>query len=145
MKISTRIERIDESLIAGKFSKNTQLDLRIVSNDQLSSFGMPHEATTILEGVRDLLNIWIRAGEAAGRRANLAKVRVQPASFGVDELNHILAITCCCESKLMFARGGPNRDACATPSPNISCSSLASSARFSSTMASCSSHRSLCI
>src|SRR6266496_916442 len=93
MKISTRIERIDESLIAGKFSKNTQLDLRIVSNDQLSSFGMPHEATTILEGVRDLLNIWIRAGEAAGRRANLAKVRVQPASFGVDELNHILAIT----------------------------------------------------
>ena len=54
---------------------------------------MAHEAAPILNRVRHLLNVWIRAREAAGRRADLAKVRVQAASLWIDKLNHVLAVT----------------------------------------------------
>src|SRR5207302_6496714 len=54
---------------------------------------MAHEAAPTLKRMRHLLNVWIRAGEAPGRRADLAKVRVQAASLWIDKLNHVLAVT----------------------------------------------------
>ena len=42
--------------------------------------------------MRHLLNVWISAGKASGRRANLTKIRVQTASLRTDELDHVLAI-----------------------------------------------------
>ena len=54
---------------------------------------MTHETAPIFNRVRHLLNVWIRAGKASGRRADLTKVRVQPASLWTDELNHVLAVT----------------------------------------------------
>ncbi len=53
---------------------------------------MAAEATPVFNCVRHLLNVWIRAGEPACRRANLAKVRMQPARHGIDQIDHILAV-----------------------------------------------------
>src|SRR5437763_15739599 len=66
--------------------------MRIVRDDEPPFFRIAHEATSILSRVWHLLNVWIGAGEASRRRANLSEVSVQPASLWIDELDHILAI-----------------------------------------------------
>ena len=78
--------------IAGKLGEDAQLDLRVISDDQLPAVGMAHKAAAILGRVRHLLNIWISAGKAAGRRADLTEVGMQAASLWIDQLNHVLAI-----------------------------------------------------
>ena len=77
MKIGARVESIDEAAIAGKLGEDAQLDLRIVGNHQLSAFRMSGEAAPVFHRVRHLLDVWVGAGEPAGRRADLAKVSVQ--------------------------------------------------------------------
>ena len=93
MQIRAGIERINESLIARELGENTQFDLRVVGNHQSSLFRMAHETATIFDCVGHLLDVGVRAREASGRRANLAKVGVQAASRRINELHHILAIT----------------------------------------------------
>src|SRR5437016_1012411 len=92
MQIGAGFESIDESLVAGKLGENTQFDLRIIGDYQSSLFRMTHEAAPVFNSVWYLLNVRIRAGEAARRRADLAKVCVQPAGLRIDELDHVLAI-----------------------------------------------------
>ena len=43
--------------------------------------------------MRHLLDVWICAGEPARRCANLAKVSMQTLRYGIDQLNHVLAVT----------------------------------------------------
>ena len=92
MQISAGIESIDKCFVTGELRENPQFNLRIVSDDQSSSFGMAHEATTILDCVRHLLDVRIRASETSRRRSDLTKVCVQPASPRTNELDHVLAI-----------------------------------------------------
>src|SRR6185369_5025503 len=92
VQISARSECVNESFVAGKLSEDPQLDLRIISNYQAARCRMAHEATSILDRVRHLLNVWIRAGESSRRRADLPKVRMQPARLWIDELDHVLTI-----------------------------------------------------
>src|SRR6185503_6012427 len=57
MKIRARVERVDESSITRKLREDAQLNLRIVRDDQLSSFGMTTETAPVLNRMRHLLNI----------------------------------------------------------------------------------------
>ena len=79
-------------MVAGKFREDAQFDLRIVSDDEPPRCGIAHEAASILSRVWHLLNVWIGAGEASRRRANLSEVSVQPARLWIDEPDHVLAI-----------------------------------------------------
>ena len=93
MKIRARIEGLDKAFVPGKLSEDAQFDLRVISDDQSPAAGMAHEAAAVLSGVRHLLNIWIRAGKAAGRSSDLTEVGVQPACLRINELDHVLAVT----------------------------------------------------
>src|SRR6185436_20049493 len=93
MQISAGVERVDKPTIARKLSQYAQLDLRIVGDNQLASFRMTTKTPAILNGMRHLLNVWIRAGKPARRRANLPEVSVQAFSDGIDQLDHVLPVT----------------------------------------------------
>ena len=54
---------------------------------------MTAETTTVLNRVRHLLNVWIRAGKSSRRRANLTEVSMQTFRYGIDQLDHVLAVT----------------------------------------------------
>src|SRR6185369_3156189 len=93
MKIRARVERVDESSITRKLREDAQLNLRIIRNDQPSSFGMTTETAPVLNRVRHLLNIRVGTREPARRRADLSKVCVQAFGHGIDQLDHVFAVT----------------------------------------------------
>src|SRR5437868_9304374 len=93
MKIRAGVESLHETSIAGKLRQDPQLDLRIVSNDQLSSFRVTAETSPVFDRMRHLVNIRIRAGKPARRRADLAEVSMQTLRHGIDHLDHVLTVT----------------------------------------------------
>src|SRR6185295_12412234 len=93
MQIGTRVERLDETAIAGKLRENPQFNLRIVRDDQLSSFRIATETAPVLDRVRHLLNIRVRTCEAAGRRAYLPEIRMQTVRHRIDHLDHVFTVT----------------------------------------------------
>ena len=84
MKVGTRIESFDETTVTGKFGKDPQFNLRIVSDDEFSSCRMPAETTPVLHRVRHLLDVGIRTSKPSRRRTNLAKVRMQATSHRIN-------------------------------------------------------------
>src|SRR5688572_9907979 len=92
MQISSGIESLDEAAIAGELSEDTQFNLRVVSDYQLSSHRVTAEATPVFGSMRHLLNVGVGAGKPASGRADLAKVSVQAAGRRVDQLDHVLTI-----------------------------------------------------
>src|SRR6185503_10363201 len=88
MQIRARIEGVNKTAIAGKLRENPQLDLRVVSDDQLPLLRMTAETPAILNRVRHLLNVWIRACKTPGRRADLPEVRMQTFRDGIDHVDH---------------------------------------------------------
>src|SRR5919205_239192 len=93
MQIGARVERLDKPAIARKLRQYPQLNLRIVSNDQLPSFGMTTETTPVLNRMRHLLNVRISTRKSSGRGADLAKIRVQAFGHGIDQSDHVLTVT----------------------------------------------------
>jgi len=43
--------------------------------------------------VRHLLDVWIGAGKTSRRRADLTEVSVQTPGHGIDEVDHVSAVT----------------------------------------------------
>src|SRR6185295_1112994 len=54
---------------------------------------MTTETAAILDRVWHLLNIRVGTRKASGRRADLPEVRVQSVRLGIDELDHVFAVT----------------------------------------------------
>src|SRR6185295_19612424 len=93
MKIGARIKSVDEPPVARKLSQNSQLDLRVIGNDQLASFRMTTETAPVFNRMRHLLNIRISTRKPSRRRADLSKVCVQAFGHGIDQLDHVFAVT----------------------------------------------------
>src|SRR5690348_5670071 len=93
MQVRAAVEGLDKTTIPRELREDPQLNLRIVSDHELPPGGITTEATPVLNRVGHLLNVWVRASEAPRRRADLAKVSVQPASDGIDHVDHVRAVT----------------------------------------------------
>src|SRR6185295_1351895 len=93
MKIGARIERVNKPAITRKLREYAQFDLRIVRNDQLASFRVTTETAPVLNRMRHLLNIRVSTRKPSRRRADLSKVCVQAFGQGIDQLDHVFAVT----------------------------------------------------
>src|SRR5688500_2051527 len=54
---------------------------------------MTTKTAPVLDRVRYLLNVWVRACEPPGGRADLPEICVQTFSYGIDQLDHVLPVT----------------------------------------------------
>ena len=54
---------------------------------------MAAETTPVLNRVRHLLDVRVSAGEASGRRSDLAKVSMQTFCYGIDHFDHVCSVT----------------------------------------------------
>src|SRR5688500_20275282 len=54
---------------------------------------MATETSTVLDRMRHLLNVWVRAGEPPRGRADLPEISVQTSRYGIDQLDHVLTVT----------------------------------------------------
>src|SRR6185437_13634634 len=66
MQVGSGIERADEFRITRELRQDAKLDLRVISNHQLPSFGVPAETATVFNRMRHLLNVGIGTREAPG-------------------------------------------------------------------------------